>query len=246
MIKPASQYNAPFEIEYDILKKLYEIGEGITIDNDLTTCNCDNSNLELVLQQIKTVIENKETTNTETIIEKPVIVEKPIIVETEHIVEKPVIHEIVVEKQTIIEKPIETVVYQEKIVDKPVEKIVYKEKIVEKPVEVIKEVVKEVVKEIHHNCNNTTHTETHIIYPCPKPKPQEIKPTEYNVRKINGSGTKVIASDAAWQRNKERLAQPYNTTDKYIHSNTCWNIMVKNPNYKPNNNKKVIRRNMAI
>lgn len=241
MIKPASQYNAPFEIEYDILKKLYEIGEGITVDNDLQTCNCDNSNLELVLQQIKTVIENKETTNTETIIEKPVIVEKPIIVETEHIIEKPVIHEIVVEKQTIIEKPIETVVYQEKIVEKPVEKIVYKEKIVEKPVEVIKEVV----KEIHHNCNNTTHTEKHIIYPCPKPKPQEIKSTDYNVRKINGSGTKVIASDSAWKRNQQRMAEQNNTTDEYIHSSTCWNIMVKNPNYKPNN-KKVIRRNVAI
>ena len=134
--------------------------------------------------------------------------------------------ETIIEKPVIVEKPVEVI--KEVIVEKPVEKIVYKEKIVEKPVEVIKEVVKEVIKEVNCGCNHGIH----IIYPCPKPKPQEIKSTDYNVRKINGSGTKVIASDAAWKRNLQIMSERNNTTDEYIHSSTCWNIKVKNPNYK--------------
>ena len=134
-------------------------------------------------------------------------------------------------KEIIIEKPV--------IVEKPVE--VIKEVIVEKPVEV--EVIKEIIKVVNCGCNHSAHTETHIIYPCPRPKPQEIKPTEYNVRKINGSGTKVIASDAAWERNQQRMAERNNTTDEYIHSSTCYNIMVKNPNYKTTNN---IHRKIAV
>lgn len=131
--------------------------------------------------------------------------------------------ETIIEKPVIVEKPVEVI--KEVIVEKPVEKIVYKEKIVEKPVEVIKEII----KEVNCGCNHGTHAETHIIYPCPKPKPQEIKSTDYNVRKINGFGTKVIASDSAWKRNQQRIAERNNTTDEYIHSSTCWNIKVKNP-----------------
>ena len=41
-----------------------------------------------------------------------------------------------------------------------------------------------------------------------------------------------IASDSAWKRNLQIMAERNNTTDEYIHSSTCWNIKVKNPNYK--------------
>lgn len=200
MIKPKSEYDSVFSIAYDILLKHYELEEKLATNelNIGTSCNCDNTNIEATLQELKEIIQNKECVGKETIIEKPVIVEKPV------------------------------EVIKEVIVEKPVEKIVYKEKIVEKPVEVIKEII----KEVNCGCNHGTHTETDTIYPCPKPKPQEIKSTDYNVRKINGSGTKVIASDSAWKRNQQRMAERNNTTDEYIHSSTCWNIKVKNPNYK--------------
>ena len=46
------------------------------------------------------------------------------------------------------------------------------------------------------------------------------------------------------------MAERNNTTDKYIHSSTCYNIMVKNPNYKipvkKETTKKIIRRKIAI
>ena len=222
MIKPKLEYDSTFSIAYDILLKHYELEEKLAANqiNIGASCNCDNTNIEASLQELKDIIQNKECGCKETIIEKPVIVEKPV------------------------------EVIKEVIVEKPVEKIVYKEKIVEKPVEVIKEVVKEVIKEVNCGCNHSTHTETHILYPCPKPKPQEIKSTDYNVRKINGSGTKVIASDAAWKRNLQRIAERNNTTDEYIHSSTCWNIMVKNPNYKrlvkKETTKKIVRRKIAI
>lgn len=218
MIKPKSEYDSTFSIAYDILVKHYELEEKLAANelNIGASCNCDNTNIEATLQELKDIIENKECGCKETIIEKPVIVEKPV------------------------------EVIKEVIVEKPVEKIVYKEKIVEKPVEVIKEII----KEVNCGCNHSTHTETHIIYPCPKPKPQEIKPTEYNVRKINGSGTKVIASDAAWEKYQQRMSEQNNTTDEYIHSSTCWNIMVKNPNYKrpvkKETTKKIVRRKIAI
>lgn len=220
MIKPKLEYDSVFSIAYDILLKNYELEEKLA-SNELNigaSCNCDNTNIEASLQELKDIIQNKECGCKETIIEKPVIVEKPV------------------------------EVIKEVIVEKPVEKIVYKEKIVEKPVEV--EVIKEIIKVVNCGCNHSAHTETHIIYPCPRPKPQEIKPTEYNVRKINGSGTKVIASDAAWERNQQRMAERNNITDEYIHSSTCWNIMVKNPNYKmpvkKETTKKIIRRKIAI
>lgn len=219
MIKPKLEYDSTFSIAYDILLKHYELEEKLAANelNIGASCNCDNTNIEVALHELKDIIQNKECGCKETIIEKPVIVEKPV------------------------------EVIKEVIVEKPVEKIVYKEKIVEKPIEVIKEII----KVVNCGCNHSAHTETHIIYPCPRPKPQEIKSTDYNVRKINGYGTKVIASDAAWERNIQRIAEQNNTTDEYIHSSTCWNIMVKNPNYKPNNkkdtnNKKVIRRKIAI
>lgn len=214
MIKPKLEYDSVFSIAYDILLKHYELEEKLAANelNIIASCNCDHTNIEASLQELKDIIQNKECGCKETIIEKPVIVEKPV------------------------------EVIKEVIVEKPVEKIVYKEKIVEKPVEV--EVIKEIIKVVNCGCNHSAHTETHIIYPCPRPKPQEIKPTEYNVRKINGSGTKVIASDAAWERNQQRMAERNNTTDEYIHSSTCWNIMVKNPNYKTTNN--IIRRKIAI
>lgn len=129
--------------------------------------------------------------------------------------------ETIIEKPVIVEKPVEVI--KEVIVEKPVEKIVYKEKIVEKPVEVIKEII----KEVNCGCNHGTH----IIYPCPKPKPQEIKSTDYNVRKINGSGTKVIASDSAWTKHIQIEVNKNNTTDEYIPSTVCCKIKVKNPNY---------------
>lgn len=200
MIKPKLEYDSVFSIAYDILLKHYELEEKLAANelNIIASCNCDNTNIEASLQELKEIIQNKECGGKETIIEKPVIVEKPV------------------------------EVIKEVIVEKPVEKIVYKEKIVEKPVEVIKEII----KEVNCGCNHGTHTETHTIYPCPKPKPQEIKSTDYNVRKINGSGTKVIASDSAWKRNLQIMAERNNTTDEYIHSSTCWNIKVKNPNYK--------------
>jgi hypothetical protein len=218
MIKPKLEYDSTFSIAYDILLKHYELEEKLAANelNIGASCNCDNTNIESTLQELKDIIQNKECGCKETIIEKPVIVEKPV------------------------------EVIKEVIVEKPVEKIVYKEKIVEKPVEVIKEII----KVVNCGCNHSAQTETHIIYPCPRPKPQEIKPTEYNVRKINGYGTKVIASDSAWERNQQRMAERNNTTDEYIHSSTCWNIMVKNPNYKrpvkKETTKKIVRRKIAI
>ena len=198
MIKPKLEYDSVFSIAYDILLKHYELEEKLAANelNIIASCNCDHTNIEASLQELKDIIQNKECGCKEIIIEKPVIVEKPVEVIKEVIVEKPV------------------------------------------------EVIKEIIKVVNCGCNHSAHTETHIIYPCPRPKPQEIKPTEYNVRKINGSGTKVIASDAAWERNQQRMAERNNTTDEYIHSSTCWNIMVKNPNYKTTNN--IIHRKIAI
>ena len=204
MIKPKLEYDSVFSIAYDILLKHYELEEKLAANelNIIASCNCDHTNIEASLQELKDIIQNKECGCKEIIIEKPVIVEKPVEVIKEVIVEKPV------------------------------------------------EVIKEIIKVVNCGCNHSAHTETHIIYPCPRPKPQEIKPTEYNVRKINGSGTKVIASDAAWERNLQRMAERNNTTDKYIHSSTCYNIMVKNPNYKipvkKETTKKIIRRKIAI
>ena len=200
MIKPKLEYDSVFSIAYDILLKHYELEEKLAANelNIIASCNCDHTNIEASLQELKDIIQNKECGCKEIIIEKPVIVEKPVEVIKEVIVEKPV------------------------------------------------EVIKEIIKEVNCGCNHGTH----IIYPCPKPKPQEIKSTDYNVRKINGSGTKVIASDAAWERNLQRMAERNNTTDKYIHSSTCYNIMVKNPNYKipvkKETTKKIIRRKIAI
>ena len=200
MIKPKLEYDSVFSIAYDILLKHYELEEKLAANelNIIASCNCDHTNIEASLQELKDIIQNKECGCKEIIIEKPVIVEKPVEVIKEVIVEKPV------------------------------------------------EVIKEIIKEVNCGCNHGTH----IIYPCPKPKPQEIKSTDYNVRKINGSGTKVIASDAAWERNLQRMAELNNTTDKYIHSSTCYNIMVKNPNYKmpvkKETTKKIIRRKIAI
>ena len=200
MIKPKLEYDSVFSIAYDILLKHYELEEKLATNelNIIASCNCDHTNIEASLQELKDIIQNKECGSKEIIIEKPVIVEKPVEVIKEVIVEKPV------------------------------------------------EVIKEIIKEVNCGCNHGTH----IIYPCPKPKPQEIKSIDYNVRKINGSGTKVIASDAAWERNLQRMAERNNTTDKYIHSSTCYNIMVKNPNYKipvkKETTKKIIRRKIAI
>lgn len=200
MIKPKLEYDSVFSIAYDILLKHYELEEKLATNelNIIASCNCDHTNIEASLQELKDIIQNKECGCKEIIIEKPVIVEKPVEVIKEVIVEKPV------------------------------------------------EVIKEIIKEVNCGCNHGTH----IIYPCPKPKPQEIKSTDYNVRKINGSGTKVIASDAAWERNLQRMAERNNTTDKYIHSSTCYNIMVKNPNYKipvkKETTKKIICRKIAI
>ena len=196
MIKPKLEYDSVFSIAYDILLKHYELEEKLAANelNIIASCNCDHTNIEASLQELKDIIQNKECGCKEIIIEKPVIVEKPVEVIKEVIVEKPV------------------------------------------------EVIKEIIKEVNCGCNHGTH----IIYPCP----QEIKSTDYNVRKINGSGTKVIASDAAWERNLQRMAERNNTTDKYIHSSTCYNIMVKNPNYKipvkKETTKKIIPRKIAI
>ena len=212
MIKPKLDYDSVFSIAYDILLKHYELEEKLATNelNIIASCNCDHTNIEASLQELKDIIQNKECGCKEIIIEKPVIVEKPV--------------EVI--KEVIVEKPVEVI----------------KEVIVEKPVEVIKEII----KEVNCGCNHGTH----IIYPCPRPKPQEIKSTDYNVKKINGSGTKVIASDAAWERNLQRMAERNNTTDKYIHSSTCYNIMVKNPNYKipvkKETTKKIIHRKIAI
>lgn len=117
MIKPASQYNAPFEIEYDILKKLDDIeNSGILVSGNSnvsgssnTPCNCSNDSSEMLtaLYAIKTSIDNKEISNQiikETIIEKPVEVVKEVEVIKTVYVPKPV--EKIIEKKIYIEKPI--------------------------------------------------------------------------------------------------------------------------------------------
>ena len=139
-IKPASQYVAPFDIEYDILKKLHELEDKFTVETDDDSCNCGctTNAVELAIQQLTDVIANKDCTTKEVI--KETIIEKPVFIE--------------------VEKPVEKIVYQVKVVEKPVikEKVVEKVKVITKQNTVYKYIKDgKVVK----SENKTTYITTH-------------------------------------------------------------------------------------
>lgn len=99
MLKPKNyqNYNSTYDINYEILKKLYELTDsGITtinINDTPTQCNCthvtfDDTSILTALDDIKNSIDNKtcQCQTVETI--KEVVVEKPVYVEKEVVVEK--------------------------------------------------------------------------------------------------------------------------------------------------------------
>lgn len=114
-MKPISEYKAPFEIEYDILKKLYDIeNSGLLVSTSANTSTCnystDITSLLTALYEIKASIDSKEYI----VIEKPVEVIKEVIKEVEVPVEviKEVIKEVQVPVEVIKEVIIEKIIYE--------------------------------------------------------------------------------------------------------------------------------------
>lgn len=155
MIKPKSEYDSSFSILYDMLLKQEGTSDylstiGKKLDDGISVSSTNDNNIVNALNTINDTIANKEITNKETIIEKPVFVDKPFVVE----VDKPYIVEVdkpyIVEKERTVEKPFIVEVEKPFIVEKeirvekevPIEKTV----VVEKPViKVVKQPVREII-----------------------------------------------------------------------------------------------------
>lgn len=166
-IKPASQYVAPFDIEYDILKKLHELEDKFTVEtnDDSCNCGCTTNAVELAIQQLTDVIANKDCTTKEVI--KETIIEKPVFIE--------------------VEKPVEKIVYQVKVVEKPVvkEKTVYKavEKVIYKYIKdnkVVKTETRTNYSNNNCNCACGNKTERKRVIPKEPVKEKHIIEKVYN------------------------------------------------------------------
>ena len=266
MIKQKSEYDSPYSILYDMLLQQDGILARISnMENAISNCadnddGSSNVNCEAILdqlEQIKTIIENKDIA---TQIIKETIVQQPIINEKE-IIER--VKEVYIDKPVIVEKPI--------YVDKPV--------IIEKPVEIIKEIIRTIYVNTHHcNCNNSActcdHTNTnhngnnnhyqeeiHISgKPCPFYYSELIFGSIDNYYKYLDSldkqvhdtgivwesykGTKYVISVTDWERLKNKLKKLYPKIEKTQYNKAKTPMIIGKTNKQPNN-KYIIRKDKS-
>lgn len=170
------EYNSPFDIEYDILKKLFD---GIEIIHSMS--DDDKRDFLVALGSIKSAIDNKKCEPAVIEVEKEVVkpirqevvvkeqvikeVDRPVVVKEQVIkeVSKPVVVKEpvvkVIEKQVVVKEPVIKEVEKKiiKVVEKPVEKIKYVDKVIEKTIYKDRETIKYV------DCRSGRVKDTEVI-----------------------------------------------------------------------------------